>query len=78
MVVPQLLFDLSRIDLQKIEIPIEEIRKINPHRYEFEQLSGVYAMIPSSGSMRYTPLSCSISNRWGLILRISSIGISIV
>ena len=47
--VPKLLFDLTRLDLQKIEVPIEEIRKINPHRYEFEQLSGVYRLIPEEG-----------------------------
>jgi 3-hydroxyacyl-[acyl-carrier-protein] dehydratase len=49
MPVPELLFDLSRLDLQKIELPIEEIRKINPHRFEIEQLSGIYRMIPEEG-----------------------------
>jgi 3-hydroxyacyl-[acyl-carrier-protein] dehydratase len=38
---PPLLYDLSKLDLNKITIPIEEIRKINPQRFEMEQLSGI-------------------------------------
>ncbi|HTV47348.1 MAG TPA: 3-hydroxyacyl-ACP dehydratase FabZ family protein [Phycisphaerae bacterium] len=38
---PPLLYDLSKLDLDKITVPIEEIRKINPHRFEMEQLSGI-------------------------------------
>ena len=38
---PPLLYDLSRLDLSKIEVPLEEIRKVNPHRFEMEQLSGI-------------------------------------
>jgi 3-hydroxyacyl-[acyl-carrier-protein] dehydratase len=38
---PQFLYDLGKLDLNKITIPIEEIRKVNPHRYEMEQLSGI-------------------------------------
>ncbi len=38
---PRFLYDLGKLDLNKIAIPIEEIRKINPHRYEMEQLSGI-------------------------------------
>jgi len=40
------LYDLSRIDIERIEYPIEEIRKLNPHRYEFEQLTGVLLFRP--------------------------------
>ncbi len=35
------LYDLSELDLNKITIPIEDIRKVNPHRHEMEQLSGI-------------------------------------
>ena len=38
---PQLLVDLSQIDLDQVAIDIEEIRKINPQRYEMEQLDGI-------------------------------------
>jgi 3-hydroxyacyl-[acyl-carrier-protein] dehydratase len=38
---PTFLFDLSSIDLNHVVIPIEEIRKVIPHRYEFEMLSGL-------------------------------------
>lgn len=38
---PALLVDLEKLDLDRVVMPIEEIRKYNPHRYEMEQLSGV-------------------------------------
>src|ERR1051326_2157951 len=38
---PLLLFDLSSIDLNKVIVPIEEIRKVIPQRYEMEMLSGI-------------------------------------
>ncbi len=38
---PVLLFDLSSIDLHNVVISLDEIRKILPHRYEFELLSGI-------------------------------------
>jgi len=38
---PQLLVDLSNIDLNQIEVPIEGIRELNPQRHEMEQLSGI-------------------------------------
>jgi 3-hydroxyacyl-[acyl-carrier-protein] dehydratase len=43
---PKLLVDLSAIDLQRLEYSIEEIRKVNPQRYEFEQLTGIIAFRP--------------------------------
>ena len=45
----KIFFDLSRIDQKRIQIPIEEIRSINPHRYEFEQIDGVFALLPEEG-----------------------------
>jgi 3-hydroxyacyl-[acyl-carrier-protein] dehydratase len=42
-------FDLSRIDQSRIEIGKEEIRRWNPQRYEFEQLDGVFALLPEEG-----------------------------
>ncbi|HVT82904.1 MAG TPA: 3-hydroxyacyl-ACP dehydratase FabZ family protein [Phycisphaerae bacterium] len=38
---PTFLVDLSGIDLNKIIIPLEEIRKIIPQRFEMEMLTGI-------------------------------------
>jgi len=38
---PQLLVDITGVDLTKTEFGIEEIRKVNAHRHEFELLDGV-------------------------------------
>ena len=46
---PKLLVDLSGIDLTRVAIPIEEIRQVNPQRYEMEQLSGVITYRPDLG-----------------------------
>lgn len=43
---PTFLFDLSSIDLNKVIIPIEEIRKVIPQRHEFELLSGIVYEAP--------------------------------
>lgn len=42
----KLLFDITRVDPEHVEFPIEEIRKINPHRHEFEQLTAVLLFRP--------------------------------
>jgi 3-hydroxyacyl-[acyl-carrier-protein] dehydratase len=38
---PPLLFDLSGVDLDRIVADKNDIRRVNPQRYEFEQLDGV-------------------------------------
>ena len=38
---PPFLYDLSKLDLNSLEVPIEGIRKVIPQRYEFEMLSGI-------------------------------------
>lgn len=38
---PQLIKDLSTLDLNRIVAPIEDIRKYNPQRYEMEQLTAI-------------------------------------
>jgi 3-hydroxyacyl-[acyl-carrier-protein] dehydratase len=38
---PTTLFDISNLDLDKIEVPIEEVRKENEQRYEFEMIDGI-------------------------------------
>jgi 3-hydroxyacyl-[acyl-carrier-protein] dehydratase len=48
---PPLLIDLSKIDLGRVLIPIEQIREVNPHRYEMEQLSGVIHLDPAAGQI---------------------------
>src|SRR5437870_6971315 len=38
---PQLLFDISRIDLRHIEFDQEVVRQNNPHRGDMEMLNGI-------------------------------------
>jgi 3-hydroxyacyl-[acyl-carrier-protein] dehydratase len=38
---PVFLYDISRVDMDKIVVPIEEIRKVIPQRFEMEMLSGI-------------------------------------
>jgi 3-hydroxyacyl-[acyl-carrier-protein] dehydratase len=38
---PQLLFSLEGIDLERVTIPMDEVRRCNPQRHEMEQLTGV-------------------------------------
>lgn len=39
--VAQPIYDVSGLDLSKPELTLDDIRRINPHRYEFEMLSGI-------------------------------------
>jgi len=39
---PEPLFDLSTIDQNKVAVTREQIYQVNPHRYEFEQLDGIF------------------------------------
>jgi 3-hydroxyacyl-[acyl-carrier-protein] dehydratase len=39
--------DLSSLDFSKPLAGIEEIRQVNPHRFEFEMLSGIVLLDPS-------------------------------
>ena len=48
---PPLLFDLRKVDLERVAIPIEKIRKYNPHRYEMEQLTGVIHLDREAGQV---------------------------
>jgi 3-hydroxyacyl-[acyl-carrier-protein] dehydratase len=41
---PQLLFDISRIDLNRLEVDQEAIRKVNPQRGAMEHLNGIVHM----------------------------------
>lgn len=36
------IYDVSKIDTSKVALSQEEVYKINPHRYEFMQLDGIY------------------------------------
>jgi len=38
---PLFLYDLSKVDFSRVIVPIEEIRKIIPQRFEMELLSGI-------------------------------------
>ncbi len=38
---PPLLFDLGGMDLERVLLGPDQIRRYNPHRYEMEQLGGV-------------------------------------
>ncbi len=48
---PPLLVDLATLDLDAVQLPIEAIRDLNPHRYEMEQLSGVIHLDPAAGEV---------------------------
>jgi 3-hydroxyacyl-[acyl-carrier-protein] dehydratase len=37
-----MLFDISEIDTSKVIVDREGIQKVNPHRFEFQQLDGIY------------------------------------
>jgi 3-hydroxyacyl-[acyl-carrier-protein] dehydratase len=45
----ELLHDLASLDPARIVIPKEEIRRLNPHRYEFELLDAVIHFDPGNG-----------------------------
>ena len=36
------IIDISKIDTSKVAITRDEIYQVNPHRYEFQQLDGIY------------------------------------
>ena len=38
---PLILYDLSKVDMERIVVPMEEVRKIIPQRFEMEMLSGI-------------------------------------
>jgi 3-hydroxyacyl-[acyl-carrier-protein] dehydratase len=46
---PPLVVDLSKIDLGRVVMSIDEIRQYNPHRYEMEQLTGVIHLDAAAG-----------------------------
>lgn len=48
---PQLLFDLSGIDLNHVQLDQEAIRKINPQRGAMEHLSGIVHMDAASNQI---------------------------
>ncbi len=45
---PKFLVDLKEFDLDKPEVSIEDIREINPHRYEMEQLTAILRYDPDN------------------------------
>lgn len=45
---PKFLTDLAEIDINKPEVSIEEIRAVNPHRYEMEQLTAIVKYDPDN------------------------------
>ena len=48
---PQTLFDISNIDLAKTVITREEVREVNPHRFEFSLLDGFCHLDQDAGEM---------------------------
>jgi len=48
---PPLVVDLSKIDLGRVVMSIDEIRQYNPHRYEMEQLTGVIHLDVAAGQI---------------------------
>ncbi len=39
---PEPILDISKIDTDTVGVTREEIYQVNPHRYEFQQLDGIY------------------------------------
>jgi len=46
---PPLLFDLEGMDLERVLLGPDQIRRYNPHRYEMEQLGGVLHLDREAG-----------------------------
>jgi len=39
---PESILDVSEIDQSKVAVTREQIYQVNPHRYEFQQLDGIF------------------------------------
>lgn len=39
---PEPLFDVSKIDQSKVAVTRDQIYQVNPHRFEFQQLDGIF------------------------------------
>ncbi len=48
---PRVLVDLEKVDLDTVAMPIEEVRRYNPHRFEMEQLSGILYVDVEAGEI---------------------------
>ena len=48
---PPLLFSLEGIDLDTVTVPMEEVREVNPQRYEMEQLTGIVHVDTEAGRL---------------------------
>ena len=48
---PQPLFDLSLVNTDCVRVSREEIYNVNPHRFEFQMLDGIYFVDPANGNM---------------------------
>ena len=46
---PKMLFDLSAVNLNDVQIPKSKVYEVNPHRYEFQLLDGVFCMDHEQG-----------------------------
>jgi len=48
---PNPLFDLSSVDTGSVAVSREEIYKVNPHRFEFQQLDGIFFVDRRQGTL---------------------------
>ncbi len=48
---PEPLFDLSKIDTSEVAVSRDEIYQVNPHRFEFQQLDGIYFVDHEKGQL---------------------------
>ncbi len=44
---PETIFDISQLDFNRVVADLEQIRRINPQRYEMEQLTAIVHIDPS-------------------------------
>ena len=47
---PQMLFDLKGINTDKVMVTKEQIYQVNPHRYEFAMLDGIFHINHQDGT----------------------------
>ena len=48
---PEPFYDLSKLDQSRVQVTREQIYQVNPHRFEFQQLDGIFLIDQAAGVM---------------------------